>query len=121
MLTDDQLRSMGESATVAANCHLVSLGSAALTSDDFDDPAGISETRWAGESPAYLDERTERVDTGTRSDVLVSRTLVLLNPPADAQQGDTVTVRLLDSSTFTSEVRAVARRRVTTRLTLEDG
>ncbi len=118
MLTTARIARLRRDAAIAANCTLTAI-TAAGVSADYDQPATAGAVRWAGASPAYLSETTERVQAGERSDVIVARTLVLLDPPATVQPGDVVTVDR-DGQVTKETVRAVAKRTVTTRLVLED-
>lgn len=127
MLTDSLRDSLRAHATVAANATLTGIADGGF-SEDYDQPAGSTTAKWTGSLPVYYSERTERLaatSTGTSTqsavatDVIVSRSVTIFQPPLTIEQGDIVTIDL-DGEIISGSVRAVARRAITVVVQLED-
>lgn len=92
--------------------------------DDYDEAATPGTMKWQGVEGAYLQERTERIQAGTDSRIVVSRVLITpIELPID--RGDSLIIQRPDGTPQVVTARAVARHELpgvpgTIRLQLDD-
>jgi len=94
--------------------------------EDYDQPSTPGAEKWAGRERVYLAERSDRVEEGDTTQIVVTRWVVVDGAMRiDWVQGDRLVVKRDGDAEVTVSVRAVERHRQpglpsTTRLTLED-
>lgn len=74
---------------------IVTKVTAAGQAEDYDEPASAGSDRWTGTERAYYQEKTERVQSATETDILLRRLLYLDSNSSAArvvQVDDTITV-----------------------------